>query len=108
MNPSSLPQTALRQERKMCAVMIDTLGREIMIRRQFKLDDMGWPLHDAPLLIPAGSTVTVTTRPVADATETVLPITYERFTEMVQPGDILYIGRWVGAQRWCSLAAYLI
>jgi hypothetical protein len=30
------PQEAMRRTRKMCAIMLDTLGREVMIRRPFR------------------------------------------------------------------------
>ena len=32
-------QEAVKRARRLCAVMVDTLGRELTIRRNFKLDD---------------------------------------------------------------------
>ncbi len=34
---------AMKRTRKLCAIVIDTLGREVMIRRPFRIDPDGWP-----------------------------------------------------------------
>lgn len=31
--------TAVRQEKRLCAVMLDTVGRELIIRREYTLDE---------------------------------------------------------------------
>jgi hypothetical protein len=36
-------QEAMRRTRRLCAVVLDTLGREIMVRRPFRIDPDGWP-----------------------------------------------------------------
>ena len=36
---------AMRRTRKLCAVMLDTTGREIMVMREHQIDEKGWPEH---------------------------------------------------------------
>ncbi|GIL98791.1 hypothetical protein Vretimale_3980, partial [Volvox reticuliferus] len=97
--------TAMKKVRRMCAVMVDTLGREMLIRRPYRLGPDGWPLHDHPYKMRAGSTVTITTRNDMEAGPTLLPITYPKFPSLVLPGDIVYIGRYLacGAPEMASL-----
>ena len=46
-------EEAVRRSRVMCAIMVDTLGRELMIRRPFSLNEDGWPVHNqASLSMP--------------------------------------------------------
>ncbi len=115
---------ALKQ--KLCCTMVDTLGRELMIRRQvspqkfapgkrdtcyrvclrsdtpvhrvariralqIKIDESGWPVHEERFTVTAGQQVIVTTRVDAVASGNVLPITYERFTEMAEPGEGAFV-----------------
>lgn len=88
----------MRQSRRLCCTMIDTLGRELMIRRHFRMDEHGWPIHNESYNIKAGQKVNITTRSDVEASNSVLPITYERFTDMAMAGDTIYIGRWAGAR----------
>ncbi len=48
----------------------------------------GWPQHDTPYKVSAGSCVTITTRegPIGP---TELPITYPKFPSLVLPDDIV-------------------
>jgi hypothetical protein len=39
--PRAAPQEAMRRTRKLCAIMLDTLGREVMIRRPFRWGGAG-------------------------------------------------------------------
>lgn len=87
-------QEAMRISRKLCATMVDTLGREIMIKRRFTVDDNGWPVHEGTFTITAGQTITLTTRDV-EASETVLPVTYDQFNTMAEAGDTIYVGRYL-------------
>lgn len=49
---------AMRQTRKMCATIVDTLGREIMIRRSLQVDANGWPTpSEKPIPVKEGQTV---------------------------------------------------
>lgn len=49
----------------------------------------GWPQHESPFKVAAGSGVTITTSEDAAATPALLPITYPKFPSLVQPGDIV-------------------
>lgn len=66
-----------------------------MIRRQVTIGEDGWPVHEASFSVSAGQTVTVTTRADVAASSTMLPITYDKFTEMAQKGDTIYVGRYL-------------
>ena len=53
----------MRKTRKLCAIMLDTLGREVMIRRPFRIDPGGWPNQAGQEIeIKMGQTITLTTR----------------------------------------------
>lgn len=39
--------------------------------------------------------VTLTTGPVPEGGGNVLPVSYEKFTSMVQPGDTVFLGRYL-------------
>ena len=36
-------QEAMRRTKRLCAVMLDCLGRELMIKRKYGVDETGWP-----------------------------------------------------------------
>ena len=40
----------MRKTRKLCAIMIDTIGRELIINREVQIDDKGWPKHEGQSL----------------------------------------------------------
>lgn len=44
----------MRDSRKLCCTMVDTLGRELMIRRPVKIDEDGWPIHGESFNVVAG------------------------------------------------------
>jgi hypothetical protein len=53
----------MRRTRKLCAIILDTLGREVMIRRPFRIDPDGWPNQAGQEIeIKAGQRITLTTR----------------------------------------------
>jgi hypothetical protein len=52
----------MQKTHSMCGVMVDTLGREIMVRRPFTLDSDGWPQHEEPFAVAAGEAVVMTTQ----------------------------------------------
>jgi pyruvate kinase len=87
----------MMRSKKLCAVLVDTLGREIMIKRPCTIGPDGWPQHAEPFRVSAGGQLMLTTRDVP-ASPMVLPVTYPQLHEMVAPGDNIYIGRWV---LWC-------
>lgn len=88
-------QEAMRRTRRLCAVILDTLGRELMIKRKYGVDENGWPGIFEQITIKSGQTVTITTDPAAECTNSVFPITYPKFPHMCQPGDSIFIGRYL-------------
>lgn len=89
-------QLAMKQTRRLCATMVDTLGRELMIRRPILMEASGWPRINAEAFeITAGDSVAITTRGGVEAGPTALPITYTKFPAMCEKGDYVYIGRYL-------------
>ncbi|GMH36554.1 hypothetical protein BSKO_04422 [Bryopsis sp. KO-2023] len=87
-------QIAVKNTRRLCAVMLDTIGREIFVKRPHKLSENGWPYHDNPIRIKETQRVTLTARDVA-ATETVWPLNYSKVHEMAEVGDLIYVSRYL-------------
>lgn len=87
-------QLAIKKTRRLCAVLLDTLGRELMIRRSYTLDERGWPKHEAALDVRRNAEVIVTTDLNAVASSNCFPITYPNFHNLVNVGDTLFIGRY--------------
>lgn len=50
-------QKAMHKTRKLCAIMVDTIGREILINREAKLDARGWPVHQQVLSVKVNDRV---------------------------------------------------
>ena len=48
---------AMRKTRKLCAVMLDTTGREIMVMREHEIDEKGWPEHVNNMEVKEGQKV---------------------------------------------------
>ena len=44
---------AMKRTRKLCAVMIDSVGRELIINRPTQDDDDGWPTFEAGIAVEA-------------------------------------------------------
>lgn len=86
---------AMRRVKRIAAIMVDTLGREMMIKRPYTFDETGWPSFPESLPITAGQALVITARDGVEATPQVLPITYARFPSLVSPGDKLYLGRYL-------------
>lgn len=86
-------QKAVKKTRRLCAVLLDTLGRELMIRRSYSLDERGWPKHEGCFEVKRGAEVVVTTDLNAVASSSCMPITYPNFHNLVNAGDTLFIGR---------------
>ncbi|KAL3153441.1 hypothetical protein ABBQ38_011776 [Trebouxia sp. C0009 RCD-2024] len=86
---------AMRRTRKLCAVMLDTTGREIMVMREHQIDEKGWPEHVHDMQVTEGQKLTITQNPEAKASNEVLPVSYPKFTTMVQTGDTIFIGRYL-------------
>ncbi|KAL4425448.1 hypothetical protein ABPG75_009464 [Micractinium tetrahymenae] len=88
-------QEAMRRTKRLCAVMLDTLGRELMIKRKYGVDENGWPGIFEQLRITKGQKVTITTDTSAACTNEVLPITYPKFPAMCEVGDSIFLGRYL-------------
>lgn len=88
-------QEAMRRTRRLCAVMLDSLGRELMVKRKYGVDENGWPGIFDQLRISSGQTITLTTDPNAECSSTLFPVTYPKFPAMCQPGDSIFIGRYL-------------
>lgn len=86
---------AMRRTRRLCAVMLDSLGREIMVKRKYGVDETGWPGIFEQLRISAGQQVIITSDMDAECTSTVFPVTYAKFPAMCQPGDSIFVGRYL-------------
>ena len=86
---------AMRRTRRLCAVMLDSLGREIMIRRNYGVDETGWPGIFDQLTVTAGQRISITTDPSAECTNEVFPVTYDKFPAMCQEGDSIFVGRYL-------------
>jgi pyruvate kinase len=50
---------ASRRTRKLCAVMLDTLGREILVRRNATIGPDGWPVHEETMKVTCGQKVSL-------------------------------------------------
>jgi pyruvate kinase len=88
-------QEAMRRTRRLCAVMLDSLGREIMVKRKYGVDENGWPGIFEQLRIENEQRVTITTDLDAECTSACLPVTYPKFAAMCQPGDSIFVGRYL-------------
>ncbi|BDA44759.1 probable pyruvate kinase 2, cytosolic [Coccomyxa sp. Obi] len=88
-------QAATQKTKLLCAVILDTIGRELMINREYELDEEGWQHHKEVLEVKKGQELVVTTDETAVASSTKLPITYPHFAHMCQPGDSLFVGRYL-------------
>jgi pyruvate kinase len=88
-------QEAMKRTSRLCAVMLDSLGRELMVKRKYGVDENGWPGIFDQLQIANGARVTITTDPAAECTDAVFPVTYAKFPAMCQPGDSIFVGRYL-------------
>ncbi|CAD7704436.1 unnamed protein product, partial [Ostreobium quekettii] len=86
--------TAMKDARRLCSVVLDTLGREIFVKRPFKIDDAGWPYHDHPITVRTGQKITLTSKEVP-CTDTVFPLNYKAFPLECQVGDLVNVSRYL-------------
>ncbi|GAB4821691.1 hypothetical protein N2152v2_008737 [Parachlorella kessleri] len=90
-----LLQEAMHKTRRLCAVMLDCKGRDILVKRAHEQTETGWPTYVEKLKINAGQKVTITTDPAAKCTSECFPISYAKFPAMVSPGDGIFLGRYL-------------
>jgi len=88
---------AMRVTRKLCAVWMDTSGREIVVKRPNQINDDGWVcLDQTPISYAKGSEVVITTRDdVDDCSPSLLPITVKALPGLVHKGQRLQVGRYM-------------
>ncbi|KAI8113426.1 hypothetical protein M9435_003428 [Picochlorum sp. BPE23] len=87
---------AMRRTKKLCAVWVDTSGREIIVERRTTVDESGWvALDKTPFDFVKGATVTLTTKSVEDATPSLLPVNIKQLPKLVRPGQHLQVGRFM-------------
>ncbi|XRB15438.1 pyruvate kinase [Pseudoscourfieldia marina] len=106
---------AMKQTRKLCATIMDLKGPEIAVHR----GDAPWyefpnlpPLEvesgDIVRLVP---TIDPTDKPYVDEThldaQLVLPLTYDKFAQMAEKGDELFIGRYLATGAETNASLYL-
>eukprot|EP01026_Neomeris_dumetosa_P032176 TRINITY_DN2549_c0_g1_i2.p1 TRINITY_DN2549_c0_g1~~TRINITY_DN2549_c0_g1_i2.p1 ORF type:complete len:625 (+),score=95.03 TRINITY_DN2549_c0_g1_i2:100-1875(+) len=80
---------------KLCAICLDTMGREIFVKRTYVIDSEGWPVHRESYEYEKGDKVILTTRSDAESSKDVIPISYNNFHTMPQVGDVIFIGRYL-------------
>jgi len=97
-------QLAMKKTKRMCAVMMDTCGREITVKRPFEKNPDGWWLHSESYEVDVGQEITFTSRDVP-ASANVLPLAYDGLPGMCYAGDIIYVSRYLqtGAESSCYL-----
>lgn len=88
-------QAAMKKSQRLCATIVDTLGREVIVRRPYQVDERGWGKHEKAIEIKAGQKITLTCKPGAIATDNCLPVTYSKFASMTEKGDTIYVGRYL-------------
>ncbi|KAG1681021.1 hypothetical protein FOA52_009981 [Chlamydomonas sp. UWO 241] len=93
-NSLRLLEAAMKRQRRLCAIAIDTMGRELMIRGQWQINEQGYPWVLGRNDVQVGKRIAITTREVTADSNT-LPIMYPKFTSMVIPGDTIYIARYL-------------
>ena len=89
--------TAMRMTKRLCAVWMDTTGREIMVRRETEANDAGWPKINGGFSWQAGQSVVITTNSKATCCPGVLPITTPGFPSLVEVGQTLQVGRYLSS-----------
>lgn len=68
---------AMFETKRLCAVMLDTLGREVFVRRDVEVGPDGWPKHGKEIEVPLGGQITLTIDDAAKQTDTMFPVNYK-------------------------------
>ncbi|KDD72880.1 hypothetical protein H632_c2782p0, partial [Helicosporidium sp. ATCC 50920] len=91
----------MRRTKRLCAVMLDTMGREIMVVRapsapaaEPSRSESTFGRFEA-LQVESGSQVTLSLDPSAPCTPSQLPVSYAGLGSMVRRGDSLFVGRYL-------------
>ncbi|KAK9905554.1 hypothetical protein WJX75_002050 [Coccomyxa subellipsoidea] len=86
---------AMRRTRKLCAIVIDTIGRELTVNRPTTDEEDGWPKFEKGITVKANDKVILTTKEGATLSGNTLPVSYPKFMSMVQKGDTIFLGRYL-------------
>jgi len=89
--------TAMSLTKRLCAVWMDTTGREILVRRETESNESGWPRLEGSLTWTAGQKVIITGDTEVACTADVLPITVPGFTSLVEVGSDLQVSRYLAS-----------
>jgi pyruvate kinase len=89
-------QEAMLRTKRLCATIVDTVGREVVVRTEHELDEEGWPIHTTVTHIEAGQEVRLTSDPNARLSGGCLPVTFP-FEEICQQGDAFFVGRYLAS-----------
>lgn len=76
---------AVRSTRKLCAVMLDTVGPELQVVNK----------SEKSIALVADEHVVLTPDPAVEASSSVLPINYEDLASTVKPGDTIFLGQYL-------------
>lgn len=89
---------AMKSTRRLCAIWLDTLGREVTVRMPSKGDVNGWyVLEKTPIQFTRGQEVVLTADVSALASASVLPVSNAQFLRLVSPGQVLHVGRFLAS-----------
>ncbi|KAL3838229.1 hypothetical protein ACJIZ3_022820 [Penstemon smallii] len=78
-------QVAVKATKKLCAVMLDTVGPELLIVNK----------SEQPISLQQDSFVTLTPEQDKEATSNLLPINYSGLSKAVKKGDDIFIGQYL-------------
>lgn len=78
-------KTAVKNTRRLCAVMLDTVGPELQIVNQ----------KEASIELQEGKTVVLTPDKTKQASTSVLPVNFTELSYAVKPGDEIFVGQYL-------------
>eukprot|EP00249_Psilotum_nudum_P008328 c21197_g1_i1 orf=253-1836(+) len=76
---------AVKNTKKLCAVMLDTIGPELQIFNK----------SEKPIALEAEAMVTITPDTSKDASSEILPIKFADIAKAVKPGDTIFVGQYL-------------
>eukprot|EP00798_Chlamydomonas_sp_ICE-L_P008473 gene8473-4834_t len=86
---------AMTKTKRMAASVLDTMGRELMIRGEYQVNDQGYPWVLGSRNVVADQALILSSNPDAVASDTLLPVMYAKFHLMAQKGDNIQIARYL-------------
>mmetsp|Transcript_1064 Transcript_1064/g.3258 ORF Transcript_1064/g.3258 Transcript_1064/m.3258 type:complete len:747 (+) Transcript_1064:279-2519(+) len=88
---------AMQQTGMLCAVIIDIVGREVLVTMDFEDDEEGWPVSQESIPIKAGQEIRLTPDLDAKMSSEVFPVSYNRFAELCSEEDTFFVGRYLAS-----------